>query len=206
MSILYDGNTDGAGLISALQKGHVKAALLLEMQFVSETVRASNWNVTFEDSDGVEWLGMGDLVGMSDISGGENLSPFREYTLGLPKDMAGYSDARVPELVGHRSDYLNQSATLRMQVFDTDVVDVHGRPSPIGSPIALDFGIMSGVSTTYSATAANVTLMVEGGLSRKSRKTPTFYTDRDQQRLYPGDLGCGFVAEVSDTELQMTDW
>lgn len=205
MSVFLSTQPDPEALLEALDREVIHKAFMLEMEFASGTVRASDWNVSFV-SGGYEWKGLGDLVGMSEIGGGSDLAPYREYQLGLPKDLVGYSEGRIPELIGNRAEYLGRGAKLWMQIFDPTGLDEYGRRVPLGDPFAMDFGIMSKVSASFVPGGAVVSLMVEGGLFRAGVPLSGYYTDRDQQRRHPGDLGLGFVVEVSDTEIQLTDW
>jgi len=85
MSRLLAAQPDPAAVEAALSGDVVSWALLLELQFVSGTIRLSNTTVPVVDGAGTTWSGLGDLVGMSDIEGGPgNLAPLREYYLGIP--------------------------------------------------------------------------------------------------------------------------
>lgn len=205
MSVFLSTQTDPEAMMMALDGEVIRKAFMLEMDFVSGPVRVSDWNVPFT-AGGHEWTGLGDLVGMSEIGGGSDLAPYREYQLGLPKDLVGYSEARIPELIGSRAEYLGRTARLWMQIFSQDDLDEHGRRVPLGEPFAMDYGIMSKMSASFVPGGAVVSLTVEGGLFRAGVPLSGYYTDRDQQRRHPGDLGLGFVVEVSDTEIQLTDW
>ncbi|KAB6716274.1 hypothetical protein [Roseobacter sp. TSBP12] len=205
MSVFLSTQPDPEAMMSALDREVIHKAFMLEMDFASGPVRVSDWSVPFI-AGGYEWEGLGDLVGMSEIGGGSELAPYREYQLGLPKDLVGYSEARIPELIGNRADYLGRSARLWMQIFDPVSLDEHGRRVPLGDPITMDYGIMSRVIGTFVPGGAVVSLTVEGGLFRAGVPLSGYYTDRDQQRRHPEDLGLGFVVEVSDTEIKLTDW
>lgn len=148
MSVFLSTQPDPEAMMSALDREVIHKAFMLEMDFASGPVRVSDWNVPFT-AGGHEWKGLGDLVGMSDFGGGSDLAPYREYQLGLPKDLVGYSEGRIPELIGNRSDYLGRSAKLWMQIFDPVSLDAHGRRVPLGDPFAMDYGVMSKVSATF---------------------------------------------------------
>src|SRR5690606_23927330 len=69
MSRLLAAQPDPAAVEAALSGDVVSWALLLELQFVSGTIRLSNTTVPVVDGAGTTWSGLGDLVGMSDIEG-----------------------------------------------------------------------------------------------------------------------------------------
>lgn len=215
MSRLLAAQPDPAAVEAALARDVVSWALMLELRFVSGTIRISNTAVPVTDRTGATWQGLGDLVGMSDLEGGpDSLAPLREYHLGIPWEFLGpdslppRSAARIPGLIGDASDYRGQPANLYAQLFDADVYDARGRAAPVGVPIALDAGLMTNVGWSFAPGDGGVmlTLRVESVLARKGAPLFGLLTDRDQRRRHGDDQGLRFVPEVMSTAVKWTDW
>lgn len=215
MSRLLAAQPDPAAVEAALSGDVVSWALLLELQFVSGTIRLSNTTVPVVDGAGTTWSGLGDLVGMSDIEGGPgNLAPLREYYLGIPYELLGadsvpvQASARIPGLIGDAADYRGRPANLSAQLFDADAYDARGRASAVGLPIALDAGLMTNVGWSFAPGDGGVvlTLRVESVLARKGAPLFGLLTDRDQKRRYGDDSGLRYVPEVMSTNVKWTDW
>ena len=214
MSRLLVNQPDPDAIVAALSDEVVHYALLAELRFLSGTVYLSNQQGEFTDALwGNTWRGLGDLVGMSDVSGGpDDLAPYREYLLGIPYDLLSdeseptRASARIPALIGNPGEYRNREAILYLQMFSTVTEDAHGRPAMIGHPIALDVSLMSDVSWSYSPDLAVLKLKVEGLLSRKGAPLYGFLTDRNQKNRHPGDNGLNYVTEVMSTQFKWTNW
>ena len=214
MSRLLAAQTDPAAVEAVLARDVVSWALLLELQFVSCTIRIANTTVPVTTGDGNTWHGLGELVGMSDIEGGPgNLAPLREYYLGIPWEFLGadsvpsQASARIPTLI-NPADYRGQPANLSAQLFDADAYDATGLAAAVGEPIALDSALMTNVGWTFGPGDGGVilTLRVESVLARKGSPLFGLLTDRDQKRRHVGDAGMRFVPEVMSTAVKWTDW
>jgi hypothetical protein len=210
VSIYLAHQPDPAAVEAALAKEVVHLVQLLELRFASGTVYLSNETVPIE-VDGHTWQGMGNLVSVATIPAGRrNLAPLVEYTLGIPWEFLTDEERGVngmgliPGLIGDPAEYRNREAILWEQILDDDNLDSHGRPTPIGVPSALHYGRMDAVTATYSPTAANLRLSVEGPFSRKGAPVFGRLTPRDQQKRYPGDNGLNYVYEVQNTVVEWT--
>jgi hypothetical protein len=215
MSRLLAAQANPAAVEAVLSRDVVSWALLLELQFVSGTIRLSNTSVPVTTADGAVWQGLGDLVGVSDMDGGpDNLAPLREYHLGVPWEFLGadsvpsQASARIPALIGDAADYRGRPANLFAQLFDADAYDASGRALPVGVPVALDAGTMTNVGWSFGPGHGGVvlTLRVESVLARKGAPLFGLLTDRDQKRRYVDDEGLRYVPEVMSTAVKWTDW
>lgn len=214
MSRLLEGQPDPSAIISALSREVVHYILLCELRFASGTVYMSNQQGDFTDLKwGNTWRGLGGLVGIGDIDGGpDDLAPYREYLLGIPwqflsdESSPTRATAQLPALIGKKSEYVGREANLWVQMFAPDAEDTHGRPIPLGYPIALDASLMSDVSWSFVADGALLRLKVEGLLARKGAPLFGMLTYKDQLRRHPGDEGLRFVAEVVSTNPTWTSW
>ncbi len=214
MSLFLDGQPDPVAVEAALQAETVSLLLLLELRFASGTRYLSSSNVPFVDAQwGHEWLGTGDMVSIAEISGGaQEMAPLIEYRLALPYELLADEEkgisgkGRIPALVGSPGEYLNRAAILWGQILSLTAVDVHGRPLPVGTPFAIHTGIMDRVKISFGPMQAQLTLPVEGPLSRKGAPVYGMLTPRDQARRHPGDQGLRFVPEVTNTDVTWTTW
>ena len=215
MSRLLAAQTDPAAVEAVLARDVVSWALLLELQFVSGTIRIANTAVPVTTADGNTWQGLGELVGMSDIEGGPtNLAPLREYYLGIPWEFLGadsvpaQASARIPALIGGAAGYRGQPANLFAQLFDADAYDATGLAATVGEPIALDSALMTNVGWTFGPGDGGVilTLRVESVLARKGSPLFGLLTHRDQKRRYVDDEGMRFTLETLVRIFNWTDW
>lgn len=209
MSVFLEGQSDPIAVQTALKSENIVMALLLELQFVSGTVYVSNENVPYTDATGRTWQGFGDLVSMTEISGGsDNLSPLRKYQLGIPWSLLDDEErqivgmGRIPSLIGNRSDYTDRAAILSGQLFELG----DGLRQEIGDPFVLDTGLMDSVKIKYTPSHAAIELTVESALARKGAPQYGFLTYQDQRRRHSTDEGLQFVPEVVSTEVDWTEW
>ena len=209
MSVYLSNQPNPAAVEAALRKQSVHIILLAEFRFASGTVYTSNETVSFTDALwGHTWRGYGALVGVSSISDSvETLAPMMEYQLGIPWEVLAPEErgtnglGKIPGLIGNPSEYRGRTAALWEQVMSHDVLDEHGRPTPIGVPTSIHTGTMDTPRASFSASFVSLTLNVEGAFVRAGAPVFGRYTPRDQQRRYPGDNGLRYVPEVVDTEL-----
>lgn len=206
MSIFASGQPQS--VIDSLGGETIRRALLLEMKFKSGPVYVSDWNVPFRDSLlGREWQGLGDLVGIGNVTGGDTLAPYREYVLGIPaKMLEGEGIGRIPELIGNRDEFVGREANLYMQMFDAERLDENGMPVILGNPFAIDLGLMDRVEASWSPGVAVLKMTVEGMMARKGAPIYGLLTNRDQRRRHPGDKGLRFVPEVMSKSVKWLDF
>jgi len=70
----------------------------------------------------------------------------------------------------------------------------------ITSPVLQFSGLIDQMAITIGQTAT-ITLSAEHKLVRWERPNVRRYTDADQQKLYPGDLGLQFISQVVEKEI-----
>lgn len=217
MSIYLSNQPDPAAVAAALANEVVSSILLLELRFASGSVYLSTDTVPYTDPHwGYTWTGLGILASIGEVTGGvDNLAPMMEYGLGVPWEFLSedeQAEARfnlIPALVSDRAEYVNRPAILWEQVLSHDVLDEHGRPTPVGIPSALHYGLMDLAGASFSAAAVGLRLTAEGPLTRKGSAVFGRLTDRDQRRRHATptpDKGLRFVPEVLSTNPVWTDW
>lgn len=68
----------------------------------------------------------------------------------------------------------------------------------IGTPVVWFLGRMQDMRIVEDNGQASVTIVAEHYEAELDRPMPLRYSDADQQRLYPGDLGCQYAAQTSE--------
>lgn len=68
----------------------------------------------------------------------------------------------------------------------------------IGTPVVFFLGRMQNMVIAESNETATVTVYAEHYDAELDRPMPLRYSDADQQRLYPGDLGCQYAAQTTE--------
>lgn len=182
-----------------LQRETVPSAVMISMDFASGAARMCNRTVPFTDLRwGYTW-GAGSHVPVSitdvevDSESGEELAPFREYAIGVPKDAEDPENwaAKIVDDIQDVANYRGRDCGLWLQLFDPDT------GAPVGWPAALDVSLMDKMSASFAQSGAVVRMQVESLLARKGVPIYGMQTDMDQQRRYVGDLGMQFTAEAS---------
>lgn len=178
-------------IAEALAGRVVLAAYLVEMQFVSGTMRL--WNGTGDlPSGGQTWKGM---RGLGQISGLEQAvngnAPQATFAL------SGVSSAFQSEEQGDPSDYVNQPILVYLQFFNRDF-------SPLDSPYAIWGGTMQTFQETYGWDdsqknwVSTIGLTAESWFVGRGRPPYSYYSDRDQQLRHPGDIGLEYMASMQN--------
>ncbi len=160
----------------------VKVILLAELNFASGPIRCwtgrgpLNWN-------GVAWLGTGEFGGISPVDetteiGAAGLT----FTLsGIPSDLIATCLA---------DPYRGRSAKLWLAIVDN--VD---NPTVLYAYQVFG-GRMDTIKLADTGQTSTVTLQAENRLIDLGRPRNLRYTDQEQQRIFPGDIGLQYVAKL----------
>lgn len=165
-------------LRSALVRGEaLRKHTLVQMDFASGTRRV--WDgFGILDAGGEEWSGLGKLGSVSEIEepiGGT--APQVTFTL------SGVDPRGIRSALGDPRDYKGRAVSVSEVYFGLDL-------QPIGEPITRFLGTMDVLSLKADGPDTRVlTLTAEGPFTRRGSPPWGYLSDRDQQRLYPGDLG-----------------
>lgn len=181
--------------IRAILKGRtVRMAHLAEFMF--RDAPAYVWNgVRTITTGGHDWIGFGKLGSITGIdeTSSETASTIKASLSGV--DSAVLAVAASED----RADYVGFLLRVWMQFFDEDW-------SLLDAPYARAAGIMDGMEITRSPGVNGVTLRTVSVTAPNifyGRRIPPFgyWTDRDQQKRYPGDIGLSFVTSLQNAEL-----
>lgn len=174
-----------AGMLSQISASNVNPILLFYGEFASGTVRM--WSGLGDLSwDSQTWLGAGNLVQVSNI---EETSEIKASGVvvtfnGIPADLLSLvlSDVKQGALGKIYLGFLSSGA-----VVATPWLIFEGR---IDTPIINEEAESCSIAITY-----------ESRLIDLSRPRTARYTDQDQRREFPGDLGMEFVLALQDKEI-----
>lgn len=174
---------------AAMSESVVRMALLAYADFPSGPVRI--WTgLGMLYADGHEWLGVGDLLAVEDIT--ETTDSAQN---GLAVRLSGIPSHIYDNL--ELADYQNREASLSMVVFDEDC-------QPIGPAEVLFSGLMDSDTVKDNGSEVSVTIMLESVLSDHLRPRVYRYTHEDQQTRYPdaNDKGLEFVAALKQVQIR----
>lgn len=168
-------------LATAIAQAVVPVAFFAEFAFASGTVRM--WtglsNLTW---DGHTWLPAGDFGG---------LSPVDETTevgaAGLTFTLSGVPSTLVATALGDA--YRGRTCKLWLATIDAGAV--------AGASLIFG-GRMDVMKIDDGGETSVVTIQAENRLIDLTRPRIVRYTDEEQQRLFPGDLGLQYVAKLAE--------
>ena len=187
-----------------LAGARVGMEILVLFDFVTEPVRVwLNGFGQLKTNDGHVWDGLGRLGAISGIEQAVNgEAPEVTFTLsGVDTEMVRLArDEFETECKG-------RLITVLLQFFGTDdPADPDNQrpldlPYPIVTARALTSEFLFGENDERS-----ITIRCESLFSLRSRPRAALYTDADQQRRFPGDLGFAFVASLRNKVISWPDY
>lgn len=174
-----------SALASAVVARVVRVALLAQFDFASETLRMwtgqadTNW-------DGHTWTGAGDLGGITPVDetteiGASGLT----FTLsGIPSNLVTLA------LEDH---YRGRQCRLWLACLT--------EAGAVEAAVRIFGGRMDVMSIEDSGETSTIAIQAESRLVDLMRARDARYTDATQKRLFPGDLGCEYVAALAEKPL-----
>jgi hypothetical protein len=177
----------------AVREQTVALAWLVELEFDEGTYRVwSGGPGVLTTLDGREWQGVRGLGAISQVESGSDVSAYA-FTVGLRRaaegvevDAAAFAAAVNAE---RRRDVFGRAVTIYWQVLNLTTY------RPENMPVTAALGEMSHiVSSRQGPEVTSIEIHCES-LFGEGRKPPFgYYTDADQQALYPGDEGLQYIA------------
>lgn len=176
----------------------VRAALLTECRFLSGTKRLWEGFGKVRTLDSHEWDG---LAGLGSISGlGQSINgsaPSLVLTLsGVDPDFAAKAK-------GNSDDYYNRAVVIYLQFF-TEAWACLDDPYPITLERMMNLTAKKEVDESGPIHIVSVTC--ETPFATRRRPKFGFWTDRDQQQRFPGDLGLERVAGIDQKVITFPDF
>lgn len=178
--------------IDALSQGTVRLDLLVEMQFVSQTMYVWNGNTELVTGGNtyLPMYGYGSIDGLSMNSSGASETVTLQLN-GLPDQATDF----LGKVLGETSEVEQRTVKISLQLFDEEW-------QPVGNPAPMWWGFMQPprVSRTQmqgvQGAMQTVTLSAENAFFNRSRPALGRYTDRDQQARSPGDKFLQFTPKL----------
>lgn len=186
----------------SLAGARVEAAWLVLFDFTSEPIRLWGGNGLLRTSDGNRWNGIGSLAAVSGIEQAINgQAPQASFTL------SGI-DAQVMRLA--RDEFIaevkGRKVTAYLQFFGADDPADPDNQRPLDAPYPVWCGRALTPEFAFQDTERAVTIKCESLFSLRSRPQFAMYTDADQQRRFPGDLGFEFVGTLVNKSVTWPDY
>lgn len=156
------------------EKPHATKVEFVSLDFPSGVLRCSTWSHTLTWG-GYDWLAVGNLGGVSEITEDAMLRP-AGVTLTLSGIDTTLANAALVEAYHGRTaiiyeGYISSAGTL------------------VADPEMIFRGIMDVMSVQIGAGVGEINVQCEGELARWQRHRGLLYTNESQQQIYPGDLG-----------------
>lgn len=175
-----------------MQGTTVRCSIMAEFEFKTETIRVWNGEHNLV-SGGRSWVpmhGIGIIEGLqqkSDISSNQitiTLTGFENENYDL-----------ISILLAETDEVVQRLCKIYLQFFDDEW-------QPIGDPVLIWFGFLQPpeVTTTpkqeFQGSQQTIKIMAENAYYNRAKPPIGKYTDRDQQRKFPGDSFFSFVPEL----------
>lgn len=176
---------------AALAGRTVRRARLVLFDFASGPRRLFEGAGTLVTPDGFEWQGAGELGSIGDIEssrGGQ--APMTEFIL------SGVDQANISAGLDASRESKGRDLSVLCQHYDEDWLPLDGPYETFGGTIDTLKIKASGPSTR------TVTLNAEGIFTARGFAPFSYFSDRDQKRLHPGDRAAEYVASMASKSIQ----
>ena len=170
---------------AAIQEGHVKAVVFVQLDFSSGIARLCNAGVSVR-WNGFVWYGAGQMISIGQVSETDTIEA---RTLDI--QLSGIS----PELLAAAQNTYYQGRPVDVWLAP---LDDNNRPLT-NAPYQFFSGRMDYVSVEQSG--ALLTLHCNNWFEDWQRPRTRRYTNADQQAKYPGDKFCEFAEVVAEAQL-----
>lgn len=158
-------------------KREAPVAFLVELAFVSATKRVWTGFGKLRSSDAREWDGLGELISIDGLGGAlSGNAPAGKLTI------SGVSAAVLDKAIGEAAEFKDRPVAFYLQPFQNRAL--YGAPVPYG------MRIMKNMEVTRSAGIRTIAINHEGPYAGRRRPAAGWYSDRDQQKRFAGDLAC----------------
>jgi len=190
-------------IAASLGGARVDAAFLAMFDFTSGPMRLWRGGGLLRTRDGNQWQGLGALGNVTGIEQAVNgEAPEAVFTLsGVDNEVVKKArDEFKEEVLGRR-------ATVYLQFFgEPDQADPDNQ-RPLDLPYPLWTGRMLTPTFSFGDDGErSIAISAESLFSLRSRPKFGMYTDRDQQRRFPGDRGFEFVASLVNKVVTWPDY
>lgn len=152
-------------------------AFLVKFSFVSADVRVWTGFGKLLTLDQQLWSGLGELVQLDGLTAafGPSAPPGRIVASGVSAELITRARAETAEFV-------NRPLSIYLQGFNDRAL--------VGLPVPLALRIMTNMEITRDAGTRSIAINHESPYVGRNRPAAAWYTDRDQQKRFPGDTFC----------------
>lgn len=165
-------------LLAAVGAREVPCAFLVRFHFRSATKRVWTGFGRLSTTDGQVWSGLGELGSIEGLSTALNAAaPAGRLTA------SGVDPTLLAIAVGETDDFIGRPVAILLQAFNAN-------RTLSGPPVTLAVRLMTALEVTRSAGVRSLSISHETPYTGRKRPAGGFYSDRDQQKRYPGDKFC----------------
>ena len=199
MSITTAGRSLSASMVTEVTTAQLAPVLLASLSFSTPVYLWSGYgNLVYNSTT---YLGLGTLG---------TISPLEETTdlaaRGLTLRLSGVPTANVS--LALTENYQGRECSIMFGALSPTAGTL------IASPVTVFAGRMDVMQITDDGNTAEITMTAESKLMDFKRPREIRYTDEEQQQLFPGDVGLGFVNDIQEkaiywgnpNQTQATDW
>lgn len=176
-------------IAAALAGETVRASFLVHFDFATTPMRLWLGDGTLS-AGGETWQGLGRLGSISGLQGPRNGSaPMTTFAL------SGVEPSHVALALGSSGEVKGRPVIVFLQVFDAAW-------QTLDQPYAVYSGVLDQIRVkAQGPTSRVIEVTAEGLFARRSLPPFGYLTDRDQQRLYPGDRGLELVPTMANKSI-----
>lgn len=171
---------------NAVDAGNVPLVIFVEMDFQSGFLRVNNSAQTIA-WDGRDWIGVGALGSIDPIAETADLS-----AQGLAFRISGVPTEHIAVALGQK--YQGRACKVWYAPLDSGHVVI---ADPIGP-----FSYRMDTMDIELGATATISVAAESRLIDWERSSVSRYTNEEQQRLFPGDLGLEFVPQMAEKQIR----
>jgi len=175
-----------AGVLAEINEATVKPIMLFEGEFASGTVNVWTGYGTLS-WDGKSWTGLGNLIGISEISESSDI---------VANGMTFTLSAVDASLVSLAITEARQGMSGRLWI---GFLDDNG--SVIADPYKCFNGLLDVPTIQDGAETCTLQFTYENALIDMQRPRTWRYTHESQKQLFPNDLGFEYVASIQDLKI-----
>lgn len=177
------------GVASAIAQPNVGLVQFVEMLFDGDPLRVCSAGYAM-DWNGYSWIGTGNLGSIEEVKETET----GEVT-GLAFTLSGVPSSTLAIALGAAGSYQRRVVNVYTAFL---ALPTH---AILADPVLEWSGLIDTMDIVDEAETATVRVTAENELFDFDRPAAIYWTDEDQQRLYPGDTGLRFAKQLTDRAL-----
>lgn len=190
-------------IAAKLAGAKVEGTPLVRFEFASETIRLWLGNGELVTKDGATWQALGQLGAVSGIEQAVNgEAPQATFSL------SGV-DANIMRLARDefKAEVFGRRVVVALQFFGVEDAADPDNQRPLDLPYAIWAGRCLAPTFTFSPSGErSIAIAAESLFSLRTRPRHAMYTDRDQQRRFPGDRGFEFAPTLVSKVVTWPDY